>query len=65
MTVLARTLPRVGLVAPEMSIPAMPDRPVEYPTAEPVDGVPDVKPARRSGLLEVTLHPRLADNQLV
>src|SRR5512145_2489575 len=87
-------------VAPEMPIPAMPDRPVEYATAEgmrirvtvvtrgiehpwsiaflpndvwlvtqthgglrvvrngvldpnPVAGVPEVKPARRSGLLEV------------
>ena len=31
----------------------------------PVDGVPEVKPLRRSGLLEVTLHPRFSDNQLV
>ena len=99
-------------VAPEMPIPAMPDRPVEYPTAEdmrirvsvvtrgiehpwsiafvssdvwlvtqthgglrvvrngildpePVAGAPEVKPARRSGLLEVTLHPRFADNRYV
>jgi glucose/arabinose dehydrogenase len=99
-------------VAPEMPIPAMPEQPVEYPTAEgmrirvsvvtrgishpwsiaflpndvwlvtqthgglrvvrngvldpePVAGVPEVKPLRRSGLLEVTLHPRFNDNQLV
>jgi len=32
---------------------------------KPVEGVPEVKPARRSGLLEVTLHPRFAENQLV
>jgi glucose/arabinose dehydrogenase len=32
---------------------------------EPVAGAPEVKPLRRSGLLEVTLHPRFADNQLV
>ena len=31
----------------------------------PVEGAPEVKPLRRSGLLEVTLHPRFADNQLV
>src|SRR5262245_3108035 len=95
-------------VAPEMPIPAMPDHPVEYATAEgmrirvsvvtrgishpwsiaflpndvwlvtqthgglrvvrsgvldptPVAGAPEVKPLRRSGLLEVTLHPRFAD----
>jgi glucose/arabinose dehydrogenase len=32
---------------------------------EPVKGVPEVKPARRSGLLEVTLHPNFAQNQYV
>jgi len=32
---------------------------------EPVKGVPEVKPARRSGLLEVTLHPKFADNKYV
>jgi glucose/arabinose dehydrogenase len=99
-------------VAPEMPIPAMPETPVEYPTAEgmrirvsvvtrgiehpwsiaflpddvwlvtqthgglrivrngvldpePVAGAPEVKPLRRSGLLEVTLHPQFADNRLV
>ena len=99
-------------VAPEMPIPAMPTKPVEYATAEgmkikvgvvtrgiehpwsiafvsndvwlvtqthgglrvvrngvldpePVKGVPDVKPARRSGLLEVTLHPKFAENKYV
>jgi glucose/arabinose dehydrogenase len=99
-------------VAPEMPIPAMPEQPVEYATAEgmrirvsvvtrgishpwsiaflpndvwlvtqthgglrvvrngvldpePVAGVPEVKPLRRSGLLEVTLHPQFADNSLV
>ena len=99
-------------VAPEMPIPPLPDRPVEYPTAEaqrirvsvvtrgishpwsiaflsndvwlvtqthgglrvvrggvldpePVAGVPEVKPLRRSGLLEVALHPRFSDNQYV
>ena len=99
-------------VAPELPIPALPDKPVEYQTAEgqkirvsvvtrgiehpwsiafvsasvwlvtqthgglrvvrngvldpdPVPGVPDVKPLRRSGLLEVTLHPRFAENQYV
>ena len=99
-------------VAPEMPIPAMPDRPVDYPTAEgmpirvsvvtrgiehpwsiafvsndvwlvtqthgglrvvrngvldpePVAGAPEVKPLRRSGLLEVALHPRFAENKLV
>jgi len=99
-------------VAPEMPIPPMPTKPVEYPTAEgmrikvsvvtrgiehpwsiafvsndvwlvtqthgglrvvrngvldpePVKGVPEVKPARRSGLLEVTLHPQFAENKYV
>jgi glucose/arabinose dehydrogenase len=99
-------------VAPEMPIPPMPAKPVEYPTAEgmkikvsvvtrgiehpwsiafvsndvwlvtqthgglrvvrngvldpaPVQGVPEVKPARRSGLLEVTLHPKFAENGYV
>ncbi len=99
-------------VAPEMPIPPMPVKPVEYPTAEgmrikvsvvtrgiehpwsiafvsndvwlvtqthgglrvvrngvldpePVKGVPEVKPARRSGLLEVTLHPKFAENKYV
>ena len=99
-------------VAPEMPIPPMPTKPVEYPTAEgmkikvsvvtrgiehpwsiafvsndvwlvtqthgglrvvrngvldpaPVQGVPEVKPARRSGLLEVTLHPKFAENGYV
>ncbi|MEO8464779.1 MAG: PQQ-dependent sugar dehydrogenase [Gammaproteobacteria bacterium] len=99
-------------VAPEMPIPAMPTKPVEYATAEgmkikvsvvtrgiehpwsiafvsndvwlvtqthgglrvvrngvldpePVKGVPDVKTARRSGLLEVTLHPKFAENKFV
>src|SRR5262245_17203762 len=99
-------------VAPEMPIPAMPDRPVEYATAEgmrirvsvvargishpwsiaflpddvwlvtqthgglrvlrngvldpePVAGAPEVKPLRRSGLLEVTLHPKFTDNRYV
>jgi glucose/arabinose dehydrogenase len=99
-------------VAPEMPIPPMPTKPVEYPTAEgmkikvsvvtrgiehpwsiafvsndvwlvtqthgglrvvrngvldpePVQGVPEVKPARRSGLLEVALHPKFADNKYV
>jgi glucose/arabinose dehydrogenase len=99
-------------VAPEMPIPPMPAKPVEYPTAEgmkikvsvvtrgiehpwsiafvsndvwlvtqthgglrvvrngvldpePVKGVPEVKPARRSGLLEVTLHPKFAENKFV
>jgi glucose/arabinose dehydrogenase len=32
---------------------------------EPVEGAPEVKPLRRSGLLEVTLHPRFGENQLV
>jgi glucose/arabinose dehydrogenase len=32
---------------------------------EPVAGVPEVKPLRRSGLLEVALHPRFSDNQYV
>ena len=32
---------------------------------EPVAGVPEVKPLRRSGLLEVALHPRFAENQFV
>jgi aldose sugar dehydrogenase len=32
---------------------------------EPVKGVPEVKPARRSGLLEVTLHPKFAENHYV
>ena len=32
---------------------------------EPVKGVPEVKPARRSGLLEVTLHPKFAENKYV
>jgi len=32
---------------------------------DPVQGAPDVKPLRRSGLLEVTLHPRFAENQYV
>ena len=31
----------------------------------PVQGVPEVKPARRSGLLEVTLHPKFAENGYV
>ena len=31
----------------------------------PVEGAPEVKPLRRSGLLEVALHPRFAENQLV
>ncbi len=31
----------------------------------PVEGAPEVKPLRRSGLLEVALHPHFADNQLV
>jgi glucose/arabinose dehydrogenase len=99
-------------VAPEMPIPPMPAKPVEYATAEgmkikvsvvtrgiehpwsiafvsndvwlvtqthgglrvvrngvldpePVKGVPEVKPARRSGLLEVTLHPKFAENKFV
>jgi glucose/arabinose dehydrogenase len=99
-------------VAPEMPIPAMPEQPVEYATAEGmrirvsviargishpwsiaflpdnvwlvtqthgglrvvrdgildpelVAGVPEVKPMRRSGLLEVTLHPRFAENRFV
>lgn len=99
-------------VAPEMPIPAMPEQPVEYATAEgmrirvsvvtrgishpwsiaflpddvwlvtqthgglrsvrggvldpePVAGAPEVKPLRRSGLLEVTLHPQFADNRFV
>ena len=99
-------------VAPEIPIPPMPAKPVEYATAEgmkikvsvvtrgiehpwsiafvsndvwlvtqthgglrvvrngvldpePVKGVPDVKPARRSGLLEVTLHPKFAENKFV
>jgi len=99
-------------VAPEMPIPAMPAKPVEYATAEgmkikvsvvtrgiehpwsiafvsndvwlvtqthgglrvvrngvldpePVKGAPEVKPARRSGLLEVTLHPKFAENKYV
>jgi glucose/arabinose dehydrogenase len=99
-------------VAPEMPIPAMPERPVDYATAEgmsirvsvvtrgishpwsiaflpddvwlvtqthgglrvvrdgvldptPVAGVPDVKPLRRSGLLEVTLHPQFTANRYV
>jgi len=99
-------------VAPEMPIPAMPERPVEYMTAEgmpirvsvvtrgishpwsiaflpndvwlvtqthgglrvvrngvldplPVAGVPEVKPLRRSGLLEVALHPSFASNGYV
>jgi glucose/arabinose dehydrogenase len=32
---------------------------------QPVKGVPEVKPARRSGLLEVALHPQFAENQYV
>lgn len=99
-------------VAPQMPIPAMPEQPVEYATAEgmrirvsvvtrgishpwsiaflpddvwlvtqthgglrsvrggvldpePVAGAPEVKPLRRSGLLEVTLHPKFADNRFV
>jgi glucose/arabinose dehydrogenase len=99
-------------VAPELPIPAMPEEPVEYVTAEgmpirvsvvtrgishpwsiaflpndvwlvtqthgglrvvrngvldptPVAGVPEVKPLRRSGLLEVTLHPSFASNGFV
>jgi glucose/arabinose dehydrogenase len=99
-------------VAPEMPIPALPERPVEYPTAEgmrirvsvvtrgiehpwsiaflpdnvwlvtqthgglrvvrngvldpePVAGTPEVKPLRRSGLLEVALHPSFATNRFV
>jgi glucose/arabinose dehydrogenase len=32
---------------------------------EPAAGAPEVKPLRRSGLLEVTLHPRFTENQLV
>jgi aldose sugar dehydrogenase len=32
---------------------------------EPAAGTPEVKPLRRSGLLEVALHPRFAENQLV
>ena len=99
-------------VAPEIPIPPMPAKPVEYATAEgmkikvsvvtrgiehpwsiafvsndvwlvtqthgglrvvrngaldpePVKGVPEVKPARRSGLLEVTLHPKFAENKYV
>ena len=99
-------------VAPEIPIPPMPAKPVEYATAEgmkikvsvvtrgiehpwsiafvsndvwlvtqthgglrvvrngaldpePVKGVPEVKPARRSGLLEVTLHPKFAENKFV
>jgi len=99
-------------VAPELPIPPMPTKPVEYPTAEgqrirvsvvtrgiehpwsiafvsedvwlvtqthgglrvvrngvldpePVKGVPEVKPLRRSGLLEVALHPRFAENHYV
>jgi glucose/arabinose dehydrogenase len=32
---------------------------------EPVKGVPEVKPARRSGLLEVALHPKFAENHYV
>jgi glucose/arabinose dehydrogenase len=99
-------------VAPEMPIPPLPDRPVEYATAEgmrirvsvvargishpwsiaflpddvwlvtqthgglrvlrdgvldpePVAGAPDVKPLRRSGLLEVTPHPNFTANGYV
>ena len=99
-------------VAPEIPIPQMPAKPVEYATAEgmkikvgvvtrgiehpwsiafvssdvwlvtqthgglrvvrngvldpePVKGAPEVKPARRSGLLEVTLHPKFAENKYV
>ncbi len=99
-------------VAPELPIPPMPTKPVEYQTAEgqkirvsvvtrgiehpwsiaflpdnvwlvtqthgglrvvrngvldpePVKGVPEVKPLRRSGLLEVALHPRFAENHYV
>jgi glucose/arabinose dehydrogenase len=99
-------------VAPEMPIPPLPDKPVEYQTAEgqkirvsvvtrgiehpwsiafvsndvwlvtqthgglrvvrggvldpePVAGVPEVKPLRRSGLLEVALHPHFAENRYV
>jgi len=32
---------------------------------EPVEGVPEVKPLRRSGLLDLALHPQFADNRLV
>ena len=31
----------------------------------PVAGVPEVKPLRRSGLLDIALHPKFADNRLV
>jgi glucose/arabinose dehydrogenase len=31
----------------------------------PVEGVPEVKPLRRSGLLDLALHPQFADNRLV
>ena len=31
----------------------------------PVAGLPEVKPLRRSGLLDIALHPKFADNQLV
>jgi glucose/arabinose dehydrogenase len=33
--------------------------------AEPISGLPEVKPARRSGMLDIALHPRFAENQLV
>jgi aldose sugar dehydrogenase len=99
-------------VAPELPVPPLPTKPMEYPTAEgmrirvtvvtrgiehpwsiaflpgdvwlvtqthgglrvvrggvldplPVEGVPEVKPARRSGLLEVALHPQFAENHWV
>ena len=32
---------------------------------EPVQGIPEVKPLRRSGLLDVALHPRYAENHYV
>jgi glucose/arabinose dehydrogenase len=99
-------------VAPELPVKPLPDRPVEYRTAEgqdirvvvvatgiehpwsiaflpdnvmlvsethghlrvirngvldpePVKGVPVVKPLRRSGLLDLALHPKFADNRFV
>jgi glucose/arabinose dehydrogenase len=32
---------------------------------DPVPGLPEVKPLRRSGMLDVALHPKFADNRLV
>jgi glucose/arabinose dehydrogenase len=32
---------------------------------EPVPGVPEVKPLRRSGLLDLALHPKFADNRFL